>query len=178
MLRARGVILAGVLIGAAIAVEVADIRGAFAPLIASALRVGGAAFLMGGIALGVTSGRGLLTARMAELRAVAGALPSPIESRLQAAIGAIQEARDLMIEVERVLRERQARLESLSAQYAQAEQLALVNRQAALALRDELEQVVKGETRRALWLSVAAGLPIGVAAAFIGAYLLGLATSH
>jgi hypothetical protein len=104
--------------------------------------------------------------------------PPSIEMRLRLAANALREARDVMTTVERELQARQARLETLSAEYKQAEELAAVNRDAAAALRMELLHVVKGESRRTFWLTIAAGIPVAVAGAVIAAYLLGLASSH
>jgi len=45
---------------------------------------------------------------------------------------------------------------------------------AAAAMREELSQVMKEEGRRALWLSIAAGVPIGVATSILASYMWGV----
>jgi hypothetical protein len=122
-----------------------------------------------------------LAAGVAALRedlATLSSAPPAIDERLQGATRALQEARNLMAELERELQARQTRLEALSAEYQQAEQLAQVNREAAAALRQELGQVVKGESRRMFWFSSLSGIPLGVAAGLISAWLLGLFGRH
>jgi hypothetical protein len=104
--------------------------------------------------------------------------PLSIEARLRLATEALQEARNIMSDVEGELRARQTRLAALTAEYVQAQELASVNREAASAIRRELAQGVGSRDRRALWLSIATGIPIAIGGAVLGGYLLGLAAGH
>jgi septal ring factor EnvC (AmiA/AmiB activator) len=105
-----------------------------------------------------------------------------IENRLHVVTQSLHEASDVMAALEHELRARQARLESLSREYAQVQRLASVNREAAEAIRQELAEVVKVESRRSFWLSigvtVASTLPLGVLTGIIAILLVQHITGH
>jgi len=115
------------------------------------------------VVIGLGSAAGLSAARRTETDT---ARRPSIEARLEGATRALHQASEVMQEVERELRTREGRLEKLRADYNQAEELASINKQAAEAIRNELAQVVKGESRRSFWLTIAitviATLIIGV----------------
>jgi len=77
-----------------------------------------------------------------------------IEARLDRATASLREAAEVMSEVEEELRTRQRRLQAITADYEQAQALASIDQGAADAIRQQLTNVVRAESRRTFWVTI------------------------
>ena len=104
-------------------------------------------------------------------RGVSSDRPPSIEDRLEQAANAMQDAAEVVSEVERELRERHVRLEALALAHKEAQALARVDQETAAAIRTELASVVRREGRRSFWSNIATsaliGFVVGVAAGVV-----------